>query len=120
MALGINFIAAVVTLVAYFLLIPSLHVAGAMIATIGGQLLRTVLYHVFSQRQVRLDYPISKLALFMGTLCLTTGLIFLLIGSPLLLAIAAVPAVAVLIGLGAAIGLVPTSWLARLRATQLA
>ena len=120
LALGINLTAAAVTLLAYVLLIPSLHVAGAIVATIGGQLLRTVLYHVFSQRQVRLDYPISKLALFMGTLCLATGLIFLLIGSPLLLAIAAVPAVAGLVGLGAAIGLVPTSWLARLRATQLA
>lgn len=97
-SLSINLAAAALIVVLYLLLIPPYGVAGAIAATIGAQTARSLLYHVVSQRRVRLAYPGHRLVL----LCL--GCCVAVFGAhiglqPLGAAVAAVP-------LAAALGLV--------------
>ena len=97
-SLSVNLAAAGLIVVLYLLLIPPYGVAGAIAATIGAQGARSLLYHVVSQRRVRLEYPGQRLVLLcigccVGVFGAYTGL------QPFGAAVAAVP-------LAAALGLV--------------
>jgi len=94
-SLSINLAAAGLIVVLYLLLIPPYGVAGAIAATIGAQGARSVLYHVVSQRRVRLAYPGHRLTLLcigccVGVFGAYTGL------QPWGAAVAAVPLAAAL------------------------
>ncbi|WPB83586.1 lipopolysaccharide biosynthesis protein [Sediminicoccus rosea] len=94
----VNGAAGVVAILAYLVLIPSHGVMGAIIATLLAQGVRLGLFLWFSQRRVRLDYRLGRLAI-LSALCI------LALGLPL-------PLGAILLGLGCipfamALGLLP-------------
>lgn len=60
---AVNAAAAAVALAGYLLLIPHWGVAGAVAATVAAQIARTTLFHVISQRHVRIAYPFQALGL---------------------------------------------------------
>ena len=70
LVLAINSAAAVVAVAGYVLFIPSYGIAGALGATIAGQVLRLALFVVLGRREAPIEYPFLH-----GTVLLLVGLV---------------------------------------------
>nr|WP_294527614.1 lipopolysaccharide biosynthesis protein [uncultured Rhodopila sp.] len=62
LTMGINTVAAAITLALYLLLIPRMGVYGAIAATVAGQATRLAMFATISQRTVPLQWPLVRLS----------------------------------------------------------
>lgn len=96
--LAINFAAAAIALVLYILLIPTLGVTGAIVATVVAQAARLLISGVLSQRVAPLAWPFGRLASVAAAACVT-GSIPLFLGTGTQSALVGLAALATTFGL---------------------